>query len=74
MNSAAQLSASGLHVAEHTGDRAVSAEHVPELLCAEMRQLIETDERDLRALPVVDRFFVFEVSEGNARTRWKGPA
>src|SRR5205814_1057832 len=35
--------------------RAVAADHVEELICREMGQLVETDQRDLRALPVVHR-------------------
>src|SRR5690606_28995018 len=48
-------------------------EHVPELLLAEMGQLIEAEERDLRPLPVVDRLLVLEVSECHARARGERP-
>ena len=34
------------------------AEHVEELLLREVRQLVELDERDLRALPIQDALLV----------------
>jgi hypothetical protein len=38
-----------------------------------MRQLIETDERDLRSLPVEDGLVVLEVGERNRGAGWKAP-
>ena len=42
-------------VGPHTAGRAVAADHVEELMCREMGQLVETDQGDLGTLPVVDR-------------------
>jgi len=41
-------------VRPYSARRAIPADHVEELMRGEMRQLIETDQRDLRALPVVN--------------------
>ena len=36
------------------GSRAIAADHVEEPMRREMRQFVETEQRDLRALPVED--------------------
>src|SRR6267378_2209168 len=41
--------------------RAVAADHVEELMRREMRQFVETDQRDLSALPVVNGGFKLQV-------------
>src|SRR5690606_31721208 len=53
----------GTHVRPHAARAAVAAEHVPELLGFEVRELVEADEGDLRALPVEDVLLVLEVRE-----------
>jgi len=47
--------ASGTDVGPHTTGRAVAADHVEELMRREMGQLVKADQRNLSALPVVDR-------------------
>src|SRR2546423_1835614 len=65
--SATQLSASGVagsaNVGPDTAGRAVAADHVKELMRGKMRQLVETDQRDLRPLPGVDRAVDLQVRE-----------
>ena len=41
-------------VRAHTAGRTVAADHIKELMRGEMGQLVETDQGDLRALPVVN--------------------
>ena len=50
-------------VGPDTAGRAVAADHVEELAHGEMRQLIEADQCDLRALPVVDRGVELQMRE-----------
>ena len=50
-------------VGPHAAGRAVAADHVEELMRREMRQFVETDQRDLRALPVVDGAVELQVRE-----------
>src|SRR5258708_40244355 len=63
--------------------RAVAADHVEELMRREMRQFVETDQRDLSALPVVDGGFKLQVRKLDlagarpaplAHTEVRGPA
>src|SRR5207248_11714032 len=53
--------ARGADVRPHAAGRAVAADHVEELMRREMRQFVETDQRDLSALPVVDGGFKLKV-------------
>jgi len=55
--------AGGADVGPHATGRAVTADHVEELMRGEMRQLIETNEGNLRAPPVVDRGVELQVRE-----------
>src|SRR6202040_2510598 len=55
--------AGGANVGPHAASRAVAADHVKELMRGEMRQLVETDQRDLRALPGINRAVELQVRE-----------
>ena len=55
--------AGAANVRPHAAGRAVAADHVEELVRRKMRQLVETDQRDLRALPVVDGAVELQVRE-----------
>jgi len=53
--------AGGTDVRPDPAGRAVAADHVEELMRREMRQLIETNQRDLSALPIVNSGFKLQV-------------
>src|SRR5215472_16209145 len=55
--------AGGADVRPHAAGRAVAADHVEELMRGEMRQLVETHQRNLRTLPVVDGVVELQVRE-----------
>jgi len=60
-------------VGPHAAHRAIAAKHVPELLLAEMRQLIEANQRDLTALPIQDGLFMLQLLKRNRRARRERP-
>jgi hypothetical protein len=53
--------AGGANVGPHAAGRAIAADHVKELMRREVRQLVETDQRDLRALPGINRAVELQV-------------
>ena len=55
--------AGSANIGPHAAGRAVAADHVEELVRREMRQLVETDQRDLRTLPVIDGAVELQVRE-----------
>jgi hypothetical protein len=65
--------AGGADVGADPAHRAVPADHVPELLGGEVRQLVEADERDLRPLPIEDGLVVLEVAEADRGAARKAP-
>src|SRR5204862_8264054 len=53
--------AGGADVGPHPTGRAVAADHVKKLIRREMGQLVEADQRNLRALPIVDGGFELQM-------------
>ena len=65
--------AGGADVGPHPAGGAVAADQIPELAGREVGQLVEADQRRLRALPVVDGLVVLQVGEADARPARKAP-
>src|SRR4029077_6768006 len=53
--------------------RAVAADHVEELMRGKMGQLVEPDQRDLRALPVMDGSPELEMRKLDLAAAWPAP-